>query len=71
MADEQRAAEEEDLSEAALDEQLRLVDDRVGRVHAALPVGSMLLVATGQGDTAECRRLQVRETSFWCFNSLM
>lgn len=31
---------------------------QVKQLHAALPVDTMLLVTTGQGDTAEVRRLQ-------------
>ncbi len=51
-------SEQEDTSEAALDAHLRRLDALVGRVHDALPRDALLLVATGQGDTAECRRLQ-------------
>ena len=46
------------LSEDALDAQLRALDDHVGRIHNALPANTLLLLATGQGNTAECRRQQ-------------
>lgn len=55
----QHPVEVEDVtSEAALDAQLRALDDHVSRIHDALPANTLLLLATGQGDTAECRRQQ-------------
>lgn len=50
--------EEEDFSEEALDARLRKLDGQIGEVHRALPPNSLLMVCTGQGDTAEGRRLQ-------------
>ena len=45
--------------EAAMEQILKQLDDRLGRIHAALAPNAMLIVAAGQGDTAEVRRLQV------------
>ncbi len=46
--------------EAAMEQILKQLDERLGRIHDALPTNAMLIVAAGQGDTAEVRRLQVR-----------
>ena len=48
---------EPELPEDAL-ERLKQVDAHVGRVHAALPPNSLLVVATCLGDTPEVRRLR-------------
>lgn len=45
--------------EAAMEQILKQLDERLGRIYAALPPNAMLIVAAGQGDTAEVRRLQV------------
>lgn len=37
---------------------LHRVDKHIGDIHQSLPVNAMLIVATGQGDMAECRRQQ-------------
>ncbi|BDA41970.1 Small RNA degrading nuclease 5 [Coccomyxa sp. Obi] len=44
--------------EAAMEQILKQLDERLGRIYAALPPNAMLIVAAGQGDTAEVRRLQ-------------
>ncbi|CAL8460741.1 g272 [Coccomyxa elongata] len=44
--------------EAAMEQILKQLDERLGRIYAALPFNAMLIVAAGQGDTAEVRRLQ-------------
>lgn len=46
--------------EIAMEQILKQLDERLGRIHDALPANAMLIVAAGQGDTAEVRRLQVR-----------
>jgi hypothetical protein len=45
--------------EAALDAALRALDAGVASVWAALPANTLLVVATGHGDTAEVERLRV------------
>ena len=45
--------------EIAMEQILKQLDERLGRIHDALPANAMLIVAAGQGDTAEVRRLQV------------
>ncbi len=52
------AGEEEDFSEEALDARLRKLDGQIGEVYQSLPSNTLLMVCTGQGDTAEGRRLQ-------------
>jgi hypothetical protein len=54
----EEAAGEEDFSEEALDARLRKLDGQIGEVYSALPSNTLLMVCTGQGDTAEGRRLQ-------------
>lgn len=44
----------------ALDGVLRGLDANVGKVWGQLPANTLLIVATGQGDTAEVDRLRVR-----------
>lgn len=48
----------EDCSEAALDAALATLDGHVGRIHAALGDNALLMVATGQGDTASTHQQQ-------------
>jgi hypothetical protein len=52
------AAAEGDYSDERLQTTARQLDEHIGKVYDALPPNSMLIVATGQGDTAECRRQQ-------------
>jgi hypothetical protein len=47
----------EDLSEVAHDALLQRMDNHVGVIYEAMPSNSMLVIATGQGDTADCRRM--------------
>ena len=48
----------EDTLNLQLDERLRALDIHIGSVLKSLPDNSLLIVATGCGDTAECRRQQ-------------
>lgn len=43
----------------ALEQILKDFDERLGRIHDALAPNALLILASGQGDTAEVRRLQV------------
>jgi hypothetical protein len=52
------AAGEGDYSDERLQATARQLDEHIGKVYDALPANSLLIVATGQGDTAECRRQQ-------------
>jgi len=52
-------SQSQDVSEEQLNRVLKNLDEYVGRVVQALPVNSMLVVYTCQGDTAEYRRIQV------------
>jgi RNA exonuclease 1 len=52
------AEEVHDYSEEALLRVAQQLDEHVGQLYDALPPNSLLIVATGQGDTAECRRQQ-------------
>ncbi len=54
----QPPGEAPDYSEAALLRVAQQLDAHVGEVYDALPPNSLLIVATGQGDTPECRRQQ-------------
>ncbi|GAX82434.1 hypothetical protein CEUSTIGMA_g9862.t1 [Chlamydomonas eustigma] len=48
----------EDLSDGAQDLLLQRLDDHIGAVYQSMPANTLLVVATGQGDTADCRRMQ-------------
>jgi hypothetical protein len=43
-------------AQAALKQRLAALDRAIGKMYAALPRNGLLVVATGQGDTAEMRR---------------
>ena len=49
----------EGSDEAGLSHVLSDIDEHIGALHAGLPLNTLLLVVTCQGDTAEVRRLQV------------
>lgn len=58
----QAGKDEEGYSDAALasqlDDRLRSLDGYINDVFASLPANTLLMVVTGAGDTAECRRQQ-------------
>ena len=49
-----------DLGEGGLRAILDTADRQLGAIYDGLPANAMLVVYTCQGDTAECRRLQVK-----------
>ena len=49
----------EGSDEAGLSHVLSDIDEHIRALHAGLPLNTLLLVVTCQGDTAEVRRLQV------------
>ena len=50
--------EQEDFSEAANDAILSRIDGYIGKIGSSLPMNSVLMVITGNGDAFECRRAQ-------------
>ena len=56
--DKARVEHLEEGEEGGMDDLLRAMDQRIGAVIEALAPNSLLLVVTGGGDTAECRRMQ-------------
>lgn len=54
----QGSQQAQDFSDAALDRQLQQLDTHIGYILSALPVNTLLIVASGEGDTAQCRRMQ-------------
>ena len=62
-----RAKEEVDeelASSKALDAHLRALDVHIGSVVDAVAPNTLVLVVTGNGDTAECRRMQELKVMF-------
>ena len=49
----------QDFSEEQLNRVLKTLDESVGQVIEALPVNAMLVLYTCQGDTVQCRMMQV------------
>lgn len=49
----------QDFSEGQLNRVLKTLDESVGQVIEALPVNAMLVLYTCQGDTVQCRMMQV------------
>ena len=60
-----------DLGEDGLRAILATADRQLGAIYDGLPANAMLVVYTCQGDTAECRRLQVMVRGWlWGVHSL-